>query len=97
MAKASKNQRVVKSAAQHANAGERSYLIPLNSGKHAYVTVNAKLRHVSTSSDEFAAALKELGEGTAPKVRSEIERFNELYPNDGWSDTLVRLETAGVI
>ena len=79
--------------------GEYKYVIPLNSGKHAYVRnlTNGKTVHLSTSSDAFAEEIRVLAAaGHATKIRAEIQALNSAEPNNGWDATEQRLVDAGV-
>ncbi len=79
--------------------GEFKYVIPLNSGKHAYVRnlTNGKTNHMRTDSDAFVEEIRVLAAaGHAAKIRNEITVLNETFPNDGWSATEKRLVDAGV-
>ena len=79
--------------------GEFKYIIPLNSGKHAYVRnlTNGKTLHLSTSSDAFVEEIRVLstaGHGT--KVRAELNALAAAHPTHGWDSTEKRLVDAGV-
>ncbi len=79
--------------------GEYKYLIPLNSGKHAYVRnlTNGKTLHLSTSSDAFVEEIRTLaGAGHGTKIRAELVALAEAHPSDGWGATESRLVEAGV-
>ena len=79
--------------------GEFKYVIPLNSGKHAYVRnlTNGKTTHLNTSSDAFVEEIRVLtaaGHGT--KIRAELAALNSANPEHGWAATEKRLADAGV-
>jgi hypothetical protein len=79
--------------------GEFKYLIPLNSGKHAYVRnlTNGKTAHLRTDSDAFVEEIRILaaaGHGT--KVRAELTLLASSFPGHGWDKTEKRLVDAGV-
>ena len=79
--------------------GEFKYLIPLNSGKHAYVRnlTNGKVLHLRTDSDAFIEEIRVLaGAGHATKIRAEIAGLAAAYPTHGWDATEKRLVDAGV-
>lgn len=75
--------------------GERTHIIPLNAGKHAYVTVGNRIRHLSTTSPEFVEAIKELD--ASAKITSELETLATRYPDAGWDATLTRLRAEGAL
>jgi hypothetical protein len=79
--------------------GEFKYLIPLNSGKHAYVRnlTNGKTAHLRTDSDAFVEEIRILaaaGHGT--KLRAELTLLATSFPSHGWDKTEKRLVDAGV-
>lgn len=79
--------------------GEFKYIIPLNSGKHAYVRnlTNGKTNHLSTSSEAFVEEIRVLaGAGHGTKIRAELVALNTAHPGQGWDDTEKRLVAAGV-
>ena len=79
--------------------GEYKYLIPLNSGRNAYVRnlVNGRTPNLRTDSEAFAAVIRELASnGHGAKVRTELEALAATHPQDGWDATLKRLEDQGV-
>lgn len=79
--------------------GEFKYIIPLNSGKHAYVRnlTNGKTTHLSTSSEAFIEEMRVLaGAGHGPKIRVELVALNTTHPSHGWDATQQRLVDAGV-
>lgn len=79
--------------------GEFKYIIPLNSGKHAYVRnlTNGKTVHLSTSSTAFVEEIRVLaGAGHATKIRAELAALNDAHPEQGWDATEKRLLEAGV-
>ena len=79
--------------------GEFKYVIPLNSGKHAYVRnlTNGKTNRLRTDSDEFIEEIRVLsaaGHGT--KIRAELVALATANPGHGWDVTEKRLVDAGV-
>jgi hypothetical protein len=79
--------------------GEFRYLIPLNSGKHAYVRnlTNGKTAHLRTDSEAFVEEIRTLAAaGHGPKIRAEIAELAAAYPGHGWDLTEKRLVDAGV-
>ncbi len=79
--------------------GEYKYLIPLNSGKHAYVRnlTNGKTVHLSTSSEAFVEEIRVLAAaGHAAKIRAEIPPLHAAHPGQGWDAAEKRLVEAGV-
>ena len=79
--------------------GEFKYMIPLNSGKHAYVRnlTNGKTLHLRTDSDAFVEEIRILaaaGHGT--KLRAEFALLATTHPSHGWDKTEKRLVDAGV-
>ncbi|MFY1637158.1 hypothetical protein ACN27F_28450 [Solwaraspora sp. WMMB335] len=79
--------------------GEFKYLIPLNSGKHAYVRnlTTGKTAHLRTDSEAFVAEIRTLaGAGHATKIRAEINALAAAHPGHGWELTEKRLVEAGV-
>ncbi len=79
--------------------GEYKYLIPLNSGKHAYVRnlTNGKTVHLSTSSEAFVEEIRVLAAaGHAAKIRAEIHALHAAHPGQGWDAAEKRLVEAGV-
>jgi hypothetical protein len=79
--------------------GEFKYLLPLNSGKHAYVRnlTNGRTSRMRTDSDEFVEEIRVLaaaGHGT--KIRAELTALASAHPSDGWDATEKRLVEAGV-
>ncbi|MEU3454223.1 hypothetical protein ABZ671_11555 [Micromonospora sp. NPDC006766] len=79
--------------------GEFKYLIPLNSGKHAYVRnlTNGKTAHLRTDSEAFVEEIRTLAAaGHAAKVRAELNGLAAAYPEHGWDATEKRLVEAGV-
>ena len=79
--------------------GEYKYLIPLNSGKHAYVRnlTNGKTTHMRTDSDAFVEEIRILATaGHATKIRAELQALAAAKPSDGWDATEKRLVDAGV-
>jgi hypothetical protein len=79
--------------------GEFKYVIPLNSGKHAYVRnlTNGKTVHLRTDSDAFVEEIRVLaGAGHGPKIRIELDALAAANPTHGWDATAKRLIDAGV-
>jgi hypothetical protein len=79
--------------------GEFKYIIPLNSGKHAYVRnlTNGKTAHLRTDSDAFVEEIRVLaGAGHGPKIRAELAALAGRHPTHGWDTTEKRLVDAGV-
>jgi hypothetical protein len=79
--------------------GEYKYVIPLNSGKHAYVRnlTNGRTTHLRTDSDAFVEEIRVLaGAGHGTKVRAELVSLASTHPQDGWDATEKRLVEAGV-
>ena len=79
--------------------GEFKYIIPLNSGKHAYVRnlTNGKTGHLRTDSDAFAEEIRILAAaGHGAKIRAELAAFATAFPSHGWDTTEKRLVDAGV-
>ncbi|HEY7177181.1 MAG TPA: hypothetical protein VH442_19880 [Micromonosporaceae bacterium] len=79
--------------------GEFKYIIPLNSGKHAYVRnlMSGKTVRLSTTSDEFAEEIRTLAAaGHGAKLRAEFQLLDAAEPTHGWGLTEKRLVEAGV-
>jgi hypothetical protein len=79
--------------------GEFKYLIPLNSGKHAYVRnlTNGKVLRLRTDSDAFVEEIRTLaGAGHGPKIRAELAALAVTHPQHNWDATEKRLVDAGV-
>ncbi len=79
--------------------GEYKYVIPLNSGKHAYVRnlTNGRTVHLRTDSDAFIEEIRVLaGAGHGSKIRSELVALASAFPDHGWDATEKRLVEAGV-
>jgi hypothetical protein len=79
--------------------GEFKYVIPLNSGKHAYVRnlTNGKTNHLRTDSDAFVEEIRVLAAaGHGAKVRAELVALAAAQPAHGWDITEKRLVDAGV-
>lgn len=79
--------------------GEFKYLIPLNSGKHAYVRnlTNGQTSRLATDSEAFVEEIRSLaaaGHGT--KIRAELSLLAAAHPSHGWDATEKRLVEAGV-
>ena len=70
--------------------GEYKYVIPLNSGKHAYVRnlLNGKTVHLRTDSDAFVEEIRALAAaGHGIKIRAELTALADAHPADGWDAT----------
>ena len=79
--------------------GEFKYLIPLASGRFAYVRnlTNGKTVHLKTDSDAFVEEMRALSAaGHGAKIRAELEALEAANPKHGWSATEKRLVDAGV-
>lgn len=79
--------------------GEFKYLIPLDSGKYAYVRnlITGKTTRLKTSSDAFAEEIRTLAAaGHGAKVRAEFDALDAAQPAHGWGLTEKRLVEAGV-
>ncbi len=79
--------------------GEFKYLIPLNSGKHAYVRnlMTGKTQRLRTDSEGFVEEVRQLtAAGHGPKIRSELDTLHTVHPDHGWDVTAKRLVDAGV-
>ncbi len=79
--------------------GEFKYVIPLNSGKHAYVrnVTNGRTDHLRTDSEAFIEEIRVLaGAGHGNKIRAELVVLAAAFPNDGWDAIEKRLVEAGV-
>ncbi|MCO8274752.1 hypothetical protein M1L60_29565 [Actinoplanes sp. TRM 88003] len=79
--------------------GEYKYLIPLASGRFAYVRnlTNGKTAHLKTDSDAFVEEIRVLAAaGHGAKIRAELGALDEAHPQDGWGATEKRLADAGV-
>jgi hypothetical protein len=79
--------------------GEFKYLIPLNSGKHAYVRnlTNGKTLHLRTDSDAFVEEVRVLASaGHGTKIRAELTALAAANPSHNWDVTEKRLVDAGV-
>jgi hypothetical protein len=75
-------------------------LVPLASGRFVYFhdPLTGRTPHLATNSDAFVEALREsCSLGLAPRIRSELTSFAELYPRSGWDRVITRLTEAGVI
>lgn len=75
-------------------------LIPLNDGNHVYFFDPLTLRchHIDTHTVAFAEILRESCDlGLAPRIRQELLKFAELYPDNEWEDRITDLEMAGVL
>ncbi|MGE5831088.1 MAG: hypothetical protein ACM30G_22390 [Micromonosporaceae bacterium] len=79
--------------------GEFKYVIPLNSGKHAYVRnlTNGKTVHLRTDSEQFVEEIRTLAAaGHTVKIRAELAALAAVFPTHGWDLTEKRLVDAGV-
>ncbi|HET8661900.1 MAG TPA: hypothetical protein VFM55_23265 [Micromonosporaceae bacterium] len=79
--------------------GEFKYVIPLNSGRHAYVRnlTNGKTVHLRTDSEQFVEEIRTLtAAGHGPKIRAELTALAAAHPDHGWDTTQKRLVDAGV-
>ncbi len=79
--------------------GEHKFVIPLNSGKNAYVRnlTNGKTNHLRTDSDAFIEEIRVLAAaGHGSKIRAELVALAAAHPSDGWDKTEKRLADAGV-
>ena len=79
--------------------GEFKYVIPLNSGKHAYVRnlTNGKTNHLRTDSEPSprrSGCWPAAGHGA--KIRAELAALAAAHPAHGWDATEKRLVDAGV-
>ena len=79
--------------------GEFKYLIPLNSGKNAYVrniSTGKTARH-RTDSAAFVDEIRSLTTaGHGAKIRAEFAALAAAHPAHGWDITEKRLVDAGV-
>ena len=79
--------------------GEFKYVIPLNSGKNAYVRnlTTGKTARLRTDSSAFTEEIRVLAAaGHGPKIRAEIAALAAAHPAHGWDKTEKRLVDAGV-
>ena len=79
--------------------GEFKYLIPLDSGRHAYVRnlTDGKTSRLRTTSEEFTEEIRVLAAaGHGAKIRAELSALDAAEPTHGWKDTEKRLTEAGV-
>ncbi|WP_433828993.1 hypothetical protein ACQP2E_06745 [Actinoplanes sp. CA-015351] len=79
--------------------GEYKYLIPLGTGRFAYVRnlTNGKTTHLKTDSDAFVEEIRVLAAaGHGAKIRAEINSLHNASPEHGWDATEKRLADAGV-
>lgn len=77
--------------------GEVKYVIPLNSGRNAYVRniTTGRTPNLKTNSDAFVEEIRTLAvAGHGAKIRAELEVLASEQPGDGWDATLKRLEDA---
>lgn len=73
--------------------GEVRLIIPLNSGRHAYVIHGGRTVHAATDSELFDARLAELAaDGQRDRIRAELSTLSSQYPSHGWDRVLSRLE-----
>ena len=100
----SKTARASVRAGQTAGAlsvlGEFKYLIPLNSGQHAYVRnlTTGRTGRLRTDSTDFVEEIRALSAaGHGPKVRAELGALADANPGDGWDQTRQRLADAGAL
>lgn len=74
--------------------GEVKYVIPLNGGRNAYVRniTTGQTPNLRTDSDAFVEEIRTLAAANhGPKIRAELERLADEYPEHGWDATLKRL------
>jgi hypothetical protein len=79
--------------------GEYKYLIPLASGRFAYVRnlTNGKTVHHKTDSDAFVEEIRVLAAaGHGAKIRAELTALDSAHPKDGWAAVEKRLADAGI-
>ena len=79
--------------------GEFKYVIPLNSGRHAYVRnlTNGRTAHLRTDSDAFVEEIRVLTQaGHGAKIRAELSALASANPGHGWDTAEKRLVEAGV-
>jgi hypothetical protein len=79
--------------------GEYKYLIPLNTGKYAYVRnlTNGRTVRLRTDSEAFVEEIRVLaGAGHGTKIRAELGALAAAFPDHGWDSTEKRLVEAGV-
>ena len=79
--------------------GEFKYVIPLNSGKNAYVRniTTGKTARLRTDSSAFVEEIRILAAaGHGPKLRAEFAALAATHPAHGWDITEKRLVDAGV-
>jgi hypothetical protein len=77
--------------------GEVKYVIPLNSGRNAYIRniTTGKTPNLKTDSDAFIEEIRLLNAaGYGPKIRTELEQLAVDLPGHGWDETLKRLVDA---
>lgn len=77
--------------------GEVKYVIPLNSGRNAYIRniTTGKTPNLKTDSDAFIEEIRLLtAAGYGPKIRTELEQLAVDLPDHGWDATLKRLVDA---
>lgn len=100
---AGKSGKISKTSRAAVNAGAKTaggstdsaWLIPLNSGQHAYIRVAGKTLRLATDSDEFVAAVAALTEaGSGARIRENLDELAVTYPDNGWDATIARLEGA---
>jgi hypothetical protein len=79
--------------------GEFKYVIPLNSGKNAYVRnlTNGRTLQVRTDSDDFVELIRVLAAaGHGAKIRAELTALAAAHPAHGWDTTEKRRVDSGV-
>jgi hypothetical protein len=75
-------------------------LVPLAAGRFVYFhdPLTGTTPKLATGSDTFVEALREpCAHGLAPRIRAELEAFDQAYPSHGWAATLDRLVAAEVL
>lgn len=98
MAGVNKNQKKAATAVAGAAGslqvvGDARRIIPLNKGRHAYVLVGGKSRHVATDSPAFDALMVELaGTGAGGKTVAELRKYAAAHPTHGWSAVADRVD-----
>jgi hypothetical protein len=77
--------------------GEVKYVIPLNSGRNAYIRniTTGRTPNLKTDSEAFVEEVRLLtAAGHGLKVKAELEQLAVDQPTHGWDATLKRLEAA---
>jgi hypothetical protein len=77
--------------------GEVKFVIPLNRGRNAYIRniTTGQTPNLKTNSEAFVEQVRVLAAaGHGSKIRAELEQLAAAMPEDGWADTLKRLEDA---